>query len=49
VTRQEARVLDAYVDETLQVPALRKHLAELAARKAALAARLASAAARAAA
>jgi site-specific DNA recombinase len=44
--RQEGRLLDAYVDETLQVPALRERLAELGRQRAGLGERLAAAEAR---
>jgi len=43
VERQEARLLDAYVDEQLQVPALKARLADVAGRKAGLAAQVARA------
>lgn len=43
VTRQEARLLDAYLDEALQVPVLRERLSGLGVRRAALHARLAEA------
>src|SRR5262249_12011262 len=46
VSRQEARLLDAYVDETLQVPALRDRLAVLGQQRAGLEARVAEGEAR---